>query len=38
MSQLHPLVSNSTLESTIDKILKNTEQDILSNNKYRLDE
>jgi len=38
MGQLHPLVSNSTLESTIDKILKNTEQDILSNIKSGLDE
>jgi len=38
MGQLHLLVSNSTLESTIDKILKNTEQDILSNIKSGLDE
>jgi len=38
MGQLHPLVSNSTLESTIDKILKNTEQDILANIKSGLDE
>ncbi|AFS83592.1 V-type ATP synthase subunit E [Candidatus Nitrosopumilus sediminis] len=38
MGQLHPLVSNSALESTIDKILKNTEQDILSNIKSGLEE
>jgi len=38
MGQLHPLESNSALESTIDKILNNTEQDILSNIKSGLDE
>ncbi|MFB5635652.1 MAG: V-type ATP synthase subunit E [Nitrosopumilus sp.] len=38
MGQLHPLASNSALESTIDKILKNTEQDILSNIKSGLEE
>ena len=38
MGQRHPLASNSALESTIDKILKNTEQDILANIKSRLDE
>jgi V/A-type H+-transporting ATPase subunit E len=32
------LVSNSALESTIDKILKNTEQDILANIKSGLDD
>jgi len=32
------LASNSALESTIDKILKNTEQDILTNIKSGLDE
>jgi V/A-type H+-transporting ATPase subunit E len=32
------LASNSALESTIDKILKNTEQDILANIKSGLDE
>ncbi len=38
MGQLHPLASNSALESTIDKILKNTEQDILANIKSGLDD
>ncbi|PJC49953.1 MAG: V-type ATP synthase subunit E [Nitrosopumilales archaeon CG_4_9_14_0_2_um_filter_34_16] len=38
MSRLHLLTSNSTLESTIDKILKNTENDILSNIKSGLDD
>ncbi|MFB5623472.1 MAG: V-type ATP synthase subunit E [Nitrosopumilus sp.] len=38
MGQLHPLASNSALESTIDKILKNTEHDILSNIKSGLEE
>ena len=38
MSQRHPLASNSALESTIDKILKNTEKDILANVKSALDE
>ena len=38
MGQRHPLASNSALESTIDKILKNTEQDILANIKTGLDE
>ena len=38
MGQRHPLASNSALESTIDKILKNTEQDILTNIKSGLDE
>jgi V/A-type H+-transporting ATPase subunit E len=32
------LTSNSALESTIDKILKNTEKDILTNIKSGLDE
>jgi V/A-type H+-transporting ATPase subunit E len=38
MSRLHLLTSNSALESTIDKILKNTENDILSNIKSGLDD
>ena len=38
MGQRHPLASNSALESTIDKILKNTEQDILANIKSGLDD
>ena len=38
MGQRHPLTSNSALESTIDKILKNTEHDILANIKTGLDE
>jgi len=38
MSQRLPLTSNSALESTIDKILKNTENDILSNIKSALDD
>ena len=38
MGQRHPLASNSALESTIDKILKNTEQDILTNIKSGLEE
>jgi V/A-type H+-transporting ATPase subunit E len=38
MSRLHLLTSNSALESTIDKILKNTEDDILSNIKSGLDD
>ncbi|NQV39571.1 MAG: V-type ATP synthase subunit E [Nitrosopumilus sp.] len=38
MALLHPLASNSALESTIDKILKNTEKDILTNIKSGLDE
>ena len=38
MGQLQPLASNSALESTIDKILKNTEHDILANIKSGLDE
>jgi len=38
MGQRHPLASNSALESTIDKILKNTEKDILTNIKSGLDE
>ena len=38
MSQRHPLASNSALETTIDKILNNTEKDILSNIKSALDE
>lgn len=37
MGQRHPLGSNSALESTIDKILKNTETDILSNIKSGLE-
>ena len=36
MSQRHPLTSNSALENTIDKILNNTEQDILANIKSGL--
>ncbi len=38
MGQWHALTSNSALESTIDKILKNTEKDILSNLKSGLDD
>ena len=38
MDKRHPLASNSALESTIDKILKNTEKDILTNIKSGLDE
>jgi len=38
MGRLNSLASNSALESTIDKILKNTEHDILSNIKSGLDE
>ena len=38
MGQRHPLASNSALESTIDKILKSTEQDILANIKSGLDD
>jgi len=38
MSQRHLLASNSALESTIDKILKNTEKDILSSIKSGLDD
>jgi V/A-type H+-transporting ATPase subunit E len=38
MSRLHPVTSHSALESTIDKILKNTEKDILTNIKSGLDE
>lgn len=38
MSQRHPLTSNSALESTIDKILKNTEVDILANIKSGLED
>ena len=38
MGQRHPLASNSALESTIDKILKNTEHDILTNVKSGLDD
>ena len=38
MGQRHPLASNSALESTIDKILKNTENDILTNIKSGLDD
>jgi len=38
MSQRHPLASNSALEITIDKILKNTEKDILSNIKSAFDD
>ncbi len=38
MGQRHPLASNSALESTIDKILKNTEHGILANIKTGLDE
>jgi len=37
MGQRHPLESNLPLESTIDKILKNTETDILSNIKSGLE-
>ena len=37
MGQRHPLASNLALESTIDKILKNTETDILSNIKSGLE-
>jgi len=38
MGQRHPLASNSALETTIDKILNNTEKDIISNIKSALDE
>jgi len=38
MSKLHPLASHSALESTIDKILSNTEQSILENIKSGLDD
>ena len=38
MNKRHLLASNSALESTIDKILKNTEKDILTNIKSGLDE
>jgi len=38
MGQWHPLASHSALENTIDKILKNTEKDILSNIKSGLDD
>ena len=38
MGQRHLLASNSALESTIDKILKNTEKNILSNLKSGLDD
>jgi len=38
MGQLHPLASNFALENTIDKILKNTEHDILANIKSGLEE
>ena len=38
MGQRHTLASNSALESTIDKILKNTEHDILTNVKSGLDD
>ena len=38
MGQWHPLVANSALESTIDKILKTTEDDVLSNIKSALDD
>ncbi|MGI9567882.1 MAG: V-type ATP synthase subunit E [Nitrosopumilus sp.] len=38
MGQLPPLAANSALEVTIDKILKNTEKEILSNIKAGLDD
>ena len=38
MGQRQPLASNSALESTIDKILKNTEDNILSSIKSALDD
>ena len=38
MSRLHSLTSHSALESTIDKILNNTEQSILENIKSGLDD
>lgn len=38
MGRLHALASNSSLESTIDKILKNTEAAMLSNIKTSLDD
>ena len=38
MGQLPPLASNSALETTIDKILKNTEKEIMSNIKTGLDD
>ncbi len=37
MDKRHPLTSNSALESTIDKILKNSEEDILANLRSGLD-
>ena len=38
MGQRHSLGSNTALESTIDKILKNTEDNILSSIKSALDD
>lgn len=38
MSRLHLLASHSALESTIDKILSNTEQSVLENIKSGLDD
>lgn len=38
MAQRHPLTPNLALESTIDKILQNTEKNILSNIKSGLDD
>ena len=38
MGRLHPLASHSALETTIDKILSNTEQSILENIKSGLDD
>ena len=38
MSRLHPLAAQAALESTIDKILNNTEQSILENIKSGLDD
>ena len=38
MGKLHTLTSNSALETTIDKILNNTEKDILSNIQSALNE
>jgi V/A-type H+-transporting ATPase subunit E len=38
MSRLHLLTSHSALESTIDKILSNTEQSVLENIKSGLDD
>ena len=38
MDEVHPLASNTALETTIDKILQGTEKDVLSNIKSGLEE